>query len=178
MIFLQKIENQSMKTFDETFFKRDVLEVAPNLLGKYLVRCYPNGSIERFRIVETEAYRGTEDLACHASKGRTKRTEVMFHSGGKLYVYLIYGMYYMLNIVTGNEDEPQAVLIRGVEGISGPGRVTKRLQIDAGFNGEAIPSERLWIEDSGEKPCYVSTPRIGIGYAGAWKDKPWRFVVK
>jgi len=167
-----------MKTLDTTYFQRDVLEVAPDLLGKYLVRCYPNGNIERFRIVETEAYRGIEDLACHASKGRTKRTDVMFHSGGKLYVYLIYGMYHMLNIVTGNEDEPQAVLIRGVENVSGPGRLTKRLQIDAGFNGEVIPSERIWIEDSGEKPCYITTPRIGVDYAGVWKDKLWRFVVK
>ncbi len=159
------------------FFKRDVLIVAPDLLGKYLVRKYEDGSEERFRIIEVEAYRGPEDKACHASKGRTKRTEVMFGEGGKIYVYLIYGMYWMLNFVTGNEDEPQAVLIRGVEGVSGPGRVCKRLQINAGFYGEPLISNRIWLEDSGEKPEYITTPRIGIDYAGEWKDKLWRFIL-
>jgi len=163
---------------DVSYFQRDVLVVAPDLIGKYLVRCYQNGEVERFRIVETEAYRGEEDKACHASKGRTKRTEIMYHNGGKLYIYLIYGMYYMLNIVTGNEDEPQAVLIRGVEGVTGPGRLTKRLRIGADFNGESIPSKSIWIEDSGEKQSYITTPRIGIGYAAEWKEKPWRFVAK
>jgi len=165
-------------TLDVTYFQRDVLEVAPDLIGKYLVRCYGDGCMERMRIVETEAYRGVEDMACHAHKGRTKRTEVMFHIGGELYVYLIYGMYYMLNIVTGIKDEPQAVLIRGVEGVWGPGRLTKRLRIDAGFNGEVIPSTRIWVEDSGERPHHITTPRIGVGYAGVWKDKPWRFVLR
>jgi len=162
----------------DTYFQRDALEVAPDLIGKILVRCYGDGHIERFRIVEVEAYCGEEDKACHASKGRTKRTEVMYHSGGKLYVYLIYGMYYMLNIVTGCEGEPQAVLIRGVEGVSGPGRLTKRLKIDGDFNGEEIPSDRIWIEeDTAEKHHYITTPRIGVDYAGEWKDKPWRFVL-
>ncbi len=166
-----------MRVLPTVFFKRDVLIVAPELLGKTLVRKYENGEIERFRIVEVEAYRGTEDLACHACKGRTKRTEVLFHGGGKIYMYLIYGMYWMLNIVTGQEEEPQAVLIRGIEGFVGPGRLTKRLALDKNFYGELIPSPRIWIEDSNEKPTYTTTPRIGIDYAKEWKDKPWRFVV-
>ncbi len=168
-----------MKKLSASFFQRDVLNVAPALLGKYIVRRFDDGRIERFRIVEVEAYRGPEDLACHASKGRTKRTDVMFHKGGKLYVYLIYGMYQMLNIVTGKEDEPQAVLIRGVEGAVGPGRLTKRLEIDASFYGESLPSARIWLEDDGKGiPSHKTTPRIGIEYAGDWKHKLWRFVVE
>lgn len=97
---------------DASFFNRDVLEVAPDLLGCTLVRDFGNGNIQRFTITELEAYRGEEDLACHASKGRTPRTEIMYHTGGYIYVYLIYGMYWMLNLVTGSNDEPQAVLIR------------------------------------------------------------------
>jgi DNA-3-methyladenine glycosylase len=172
------INNTSkMNVVPTDFFKRDALTVAPELLGKYLVRKYENGEIERFRIVEVEAYRGREDLACHASKGRTKRTEVMYNTGGKLYMYLIYGMYWMLNIVTGKKNEPQAILIRGVEGAIGPGRLTKRLVLDKSFYGEAIPSSRIWIEDHGEHPAYTTTPRIGIDYAKKWKDKPWRYIV-
>jgi DNA-3-methyladenine glycosylase len=159
------------------FFRRDALVVAPDLLGKNLVRKYDNGTVERFRITEVEAYRGEEDKACHASKGRTKRTEVMYHEGGRLYVYLIYGMYQMLNIVTGKKNEPQAVLIRGVEEISGPGKLTRRLNITGDFNGELLPSSRIWIEETGEKPAYQTTPRIGIDYAKEWRGMPWRFVI-
>lgn len=167
-----------MKKLTADFFERDVLAVAPDMIGKLLVRQFDDGTVERFRIVEVEAYRGPEDLACHASKGRTKRTEVMFHKGAKLYVYLIYGMYQMLNVVTGKEDEPQAVLIRGVEGISGPGRLTKRILIDSTFNAENVPSQRLWFEDDGCTIPYKTTPRIGIDYAGEWKHKLWRFVAE
>jgi DNA-3-methyladenine glycosylase len=168
------------KIVDYDFFRRDALLVAPDLLGKYLVAADSSG-LRRFRITETEAYRGVEDLACHASKGRTKRTEVMFMAGGLVYVYLIYGMYHMLNIVTGVQDEPQAVLIRGVDAAEGPGRVSRLLGIDKSFYGEDLTvSSRLWLED-GQAPApesLVITPRIGIDYAGEWKDKLWRFVVK
>ena len=112
----------------QDFYRRDVLDVAPDLLGKTLVRKFDENTIFRSRITETEAYRGQEDLACHASRGRTARTEVMFYRGGFIYVYLIYGMYWMLNIVSGLEDVPQAVLIRGLADVSGPGRITKQLQ--------------------------------------------------
>ena len=165
-----------MNKLSPSFFQRDVLAVAPELLGKLLVRRFDDGHIERYRITEVEAYRGEEDLACHAAKGRTPRTEVMYHNGGKIYVYLIYGMYWMLNIVAGKENEPQAVLIRGLEAISGPGRVGRKLVLDRSFYGEILPSPRIWVEGSDEKPLYKTTPRIGIDYAGEWAKKEWRFV--
>ena len=161
-----------------SFFIRDVLEVAPELLGKNIVVRLPDGSYERFMITEVEAYRGLEDKASHASKGRTYRTEIMFHEGGVLYVYLIYGMYWMLNIVTGTENNPQAVLIRGVEKYSGPGKITKSLGIDKSFYGEDVVfSDRIWFEETGVIPVVKAGPRIGIDYAGEpWKTKPWRYV--
>lgn len=131
-------------------------------------------------ITETEAYRGEEDKACHASRGRTPRTEVMFREGGLVYMYLIYGMYWMLNVVTSVENVPQAVLIRGIREASGPGRLTRLLQLDRGFYGEdLVTSDRLWVEgDPGMAAC-ESTSRIGIDYAGdPWKDLPWRFLLK
>jgi DNA-3-methyladenine glycosylase len=159
------------------FFVRDVLTVAPELLGKILVCRVDNGFV-RYRITETEAYRGAEDLACHACKGRTARTEAMFNTGGAVYVYLIYGMYWMLNFVTGRENEPQAALIRGIEGIYGPGRLTRKLHIDKSFYNEDVTvSSRIWIEDDGYKPAYNTGTRIGVNYAGEWKDKLWRFYV-
>jgi DNA-3-methyladenine glycosylase len=159
------------------FFIRDVLTVAPELLGKILV-CRSGDGFVRCRITETEAYRGVEDLACHACKGRTARTEVMFNTGGAVYVYLIYGMYWMLNFVTGIENEPQAALIRGIEGVYGPGRLTRKLCIDKSFYGEDVTvSPRIWLEDHGYKPDYNTRTRIGVNYAGKWKDKLWRFYV-
>ena len=161
------------------FFENDALWVAENLLGKILVRHFDDGTIQRYVITETEAYCGEEDLACHAAKGRTKRTEVMYHEGGKIYVYFIYGMYWMLNFVTGKENKPQAVLIRGLKGIDGPGRVGKALQLDKSFYGEiTFESARLWIEDAPAILHFKTTPRIGIDYAGdVWKNKPWRFII-
>jgi len=159
------------------FFIRDVLIVAPELLGKLLV-CKVGDDFLRYRITETEAYRGVEDLACHACKGRTARTEAMFHTGGVLYVYLIYGMYWMLNVVTGCENDPQAILIRGLEGLYGPGRLTCKLQINRSFYDEDLTvSSRIWIEDNGFNPLYQTGTRIGVDYAGEWKDKMWRFFV-
>jgi DNA-3-methyladenine glycosylase len=135
------------------FFTRDVLEVAPALLSKTLAVKFENSEIKRFRITETEAYRGEEDKACHACKGRTSRTEIMYHEGGRLYVYLVYGMHWMLNVVTGEENNPQAVLIRGLENCSGPGRVTGVLGIDRSYYGEDLTvSNRIWLEDSGKTP--------------------------
>ncbi len=160
------------------FYTRDVLIVAPELLGKILV-IESGKEIFRYRITETEAYRGVADLACHASKGRTSRTEVMFHLGGAIYVYLIYGMYWMLNIVTGGEDEPQAALIRGLDGLYGPGRLTRKLSIDGSFYGEDLTvSSRIRLEDDGYVPEHETAARIGIDYAGEWKDMPWRYFVK
>lgn len=171
-----------MNRLQKTFFIRDVLEVAPDLLGKYLIREFNDGSVQKFLITEVEAYKGEEDLACHASKGRTPRTEIMYHDGGHIYVYLIYGMYWMLNIVTSAKDIPQAVLIRGIEGFDGPGKLTKNLQIDKSFYGEdLILSSRLWIETGIESSEFkiITSPRIGIDYAGEiYKNKPWRFILE
>ena len=163
------------KKITKEFFIRDVLTVAPELLGKILV-CKVGDEFLRYRITETEAYRGTEDLACHACKGRTPRTEVMYHTGGVVYVYLIYGMYWMLNFVTGNVNDPQAALIRGIEGIYGPGRITRKLQIDKSFYNEDLTvSQRIWLENDGFVPQYKTGTRIGIEYAGEWKNKLWRY---
>jgi DNA-3-methyladenine glycosylase len=161
------------------FYARDVLEVAPELPGKNLVIRFNIGPFERFMVTEVEAYRGTEDMACHACKGRTARTEIMFHEGGRLYIYFIYGMYWMLNIVTGGENIPQAVLIRGVKGYPGPGLLTKSLGIDKSFYGEdLILSERIWFEDPGLTFEVKNSPRIGIDYAGEfWKSRPWRYYI-
>jgi DNA-3-methyladenine glycosylase len=162
---------------EQSFFSRDVLEVAPGLLGCAIARVFPDGTISRYAITETEAYRGQEDLACHASKGLTSRTAPMFEQGGILYVYLVYGMHWMLNVVTGPKDHPEAVLIRGIDGAKGPGRVTRLLAIDKEFNSESlVQSTRIWIE-AGEAPReYCSSPRIGIDYAGPiWKNMPWRY---
>ncbi len=159
------------------FFLRDVLQVAPELLGKVLVRSYEEGRVERYVISETEAYRGTEDQACHAGKGMTPRNRVMFANGGVVYVYLIYGMYWMLNFVTGCEGDASAVLIRGVGQTKGPGRVGKLLALDRSFYGENLTdSRRIWIEDSPGTAAYTTHPRVGIHYAGEpWISMPWRY---
>jgi len=164
---------------ERNFYRYDVLEVAPALLGKYLVRQWPDNSISRYTITETEAYRGGEDRACHASKGPTKRNQVMFGDGGYVYMYLIYGMYWMLNVVTGVEEQPQAVLVRGLREVSGPGRLTKLTGLDRDYYGEdLVSSNRVWIEGSGISPEYTTGPRVGIDYAGdPWKDKPWRYIM-
>lgn len=161
------------------FFLLDVLEVAPSLLGKQLVRRFDDGRMVRYRITEVEAYRGTEDRACHASKGRTPRTEVMFQQGGAVYVYLIYGQYWLLNLVTGLDGDASAVLIRGVEGFSGPGRVGRELQLDRSFYGESlIDSPRIWVEDADPVASFKTSKRIGVDYAGEeWAGKMWRFYI-
>jgi DNA-3-methyladenine glycosylase len=146
-------------------------------LGKTIVRRFDSGEERHFVIVETEAYLGEEDLACHASKGRTPRTEVMYHKGGEIYVYLIYGMYWMLNFVTGEEGHPQAVLIRGVDEVIGSGRVGWLLQLNKSFYGEElVNSNRLWVEDSPMAVSFTTAPRVGVEYAKEWKEKPWRFI--
>ena len=161
------------------FFLRDVLDVAPELIGKKLVRCFPDGSTGKYMITEVEAYRGKEDLACHASKGRTPRTEVMFGEGGTVYVYLIYGQYWLLNLVTGIEGDASAVLIRGIEGFPGPGRVGRELQLDKSFYGEnLITSQRIWVEDAEPVSEIRTAKRIGVEYSGdEWEGKLWRYYL-
>jgi DNA-3-methyladenine glycosylase len=161
------------------FFIRDVLVVAPDMIGKNLVVRLGDGKYGRYQVTEVEAYRGSEDRACHASKGRTERTEIMYQEGGRLYVYFIYGMYWMLNVVTGCENDPQAVLIRGVEGLPGPGKITRSFGIEGTYYGEDLTiSDRIWFEESGVTPIIKTGERIGIDYAGEyWKKRPWRFYL-
>lgn len=160
------------------FYHRPCLEVAHDLVGKVLVHETPQGTL-RFRISETEAYCGESDTACHAHKGRTKRTEVLYMDAGTIYVYLCYGIHWLLNIVTGDVNDPQAVLIRACVDAEGPGKLTKRLGITGALNRQSALSGSLWIEDDGF-PCSVETDkRIGIGYADPKdQDRPWRFIMK
>lgn len=159
--------------------------VARSLIGKYLVRAI-DGRTLAGKIVEVEAYVGQEDKACHASKGRTQRTDVMFGPGGVAYVYLSYGMYHCLNVVTERDKFPAAVLIRAVEIngalIDGPGRLCRAMQIDRGLNrADLTTGELIWFEDRGElmKRGDVGIhPRIGVDYAGEWAKKPWRFRLR
>lgn len=159
------------------FYTDDVLIVAKKLIGKLLCRRYEDGSVKKYRINETEAYKAPDDLACHAAKGRTERTEAFYMSGGHVYVYLCYGIHWLINIVTGKEDDPQAVLIRGIETAPGPGRVGSRLELSKKLYGtDLTTSDIIWLEDDGTEWDYIETPRVGIDYAGEpWISKPWRF---
>ena len=168
-----------MDRLSHSFFTQDALALAPQLLGTLLCR-EVDGNVLKLRITETESYCGEADTACHAHKGRTARTQIMYGPGGRAYIYLCYGIHYLLNVVAGPEEQPEAVLIRGVSGFSGPGRLTKALHIDKSLNGEnLIESARLWIETDGATLPFQVTPRIGIAYATPeYRDKPWRFVAK
>lgn len=161
-----------------SFFERPVLEICPELLGHYLV-AENAGKIERFEITEIEAYDGPEDLACHAAKGRTARTEVLFGDPGQWYVYLCYGVHWLLNVVTGPVDYPAAILIRGVGEWTGPGILTRELKIDKRFNAQlAVAETGLWFEynqDRVQEYAFQRSPRVGVDYAGEWAAKPYRF---
>lgn len=162
---------------DREFFRQDVLTLAPALLGKMLVRRMPDGSEMRLRITETEAYCGVADTACHAHKGKTGRSEILWRDGGTIYVYLCYGMHNLMNIVSGREGEPQAVLIRCCEGYEGPGKLTKALCIDRSFNGaDILACDGLRLEDDGIKVNITLDKRVGIAYADeADREALWRF---
>lgn len=184
---------------ERSFFARDTLEVARDLLGRRLVRSLDGERLSGL-IIETEAYVGEKDSACHASRGCTPRTRVMYGPPGHFYVYLIYGMYHMLNIVTAAEGQPEAVLIRALlpeEGIEqmrrnrggvppgkladGPGKLCQALAIDRALNGLPVESDELWLEEGVKVPeQQVSTsPRIGIGYAREEDQQHhWRFFVQ
>ena len=156
--------------------------MAPSLIGKLLCRkVYENGKEKtiKLRITETECYFGENDTACHAHKGKTERTKIMYHRGGVAYVYLCYGIHSLLNIVSGPKDFPEAVLIRGVEGFNGPGKLTKALSIDRSLNGEdLINSEKLWLEDDGYSAKYIAGKRIGIDYATEeYRNMLWRYTM-
>lgn len=174
--------SQNNMILKEKFFDRPTLAVAKDLLGKYLVRRY-RGKIISAMITEVEAYDGLKDKASHASRGMTPRNKIMFGPAGYWYVYFTYGMHWILNIVTGKEGYPAAVLIRGIEGINGPARVTKFLRIDKKLNGKKADKRNgLWIEDRGIriKPSRIKkSPRIGVDYAGpVWAKKAYRFYIE
>jgi DNA-3-methyladenine glycosylase len=185
-----------MSRLTRGFFEQKTLIIAQQLLGCFLIRKIGK-KIIKARIIETESYVGPKDLASHASKGRTARTEVMFGSPGRAYVYLIYGMYYCFNIVTEKEDYPAAILIRGIEvdgvKIIGPGKVCRALKIDKHFNNQdLIKSHELWLQQDRlgvksisprltrlgrEKLKVRKLPRVNIDYAGEYKNKLWRFIL-
>ncbi len=163
-----------MEKLTYEFFHRPCLEVARDLVGKVLV--YQG---KRLRISETEAYCGESDTACHASKGRTKRTEVLYLDAGTVYVYLCYGMHWLLNIVTGEEEQPEAVLIRACVDAPGPGRLTKALGITGELNRTSVAGGDLWIGDDGFSCEIQPDKRVGIGYASQEdQDRLWRFKMK
>jgi len=179
------------------FYEQPTPEAARRLLGKFLVRHHPDGTTVG-RIVETEAYVGPQDKASHASRGLTARNAVMFGPAGYAYVYLVYGFHYCLNIVTEKRGYPAAVLIRALEpmeGIeimerrrrttdyrklaSGPGRLCQAFAIDLALNGIDLCGDVLYVEDSGERAWpVVAATRIGVDYAGAWRNKPFRFYIR
>jgi DNA-3-methyladenine glycosylase len=168
------------KVLGKKFFNRKTALVAKELVGKYLVRKIGT-KIMSEKIVETEAYVGPHDLASHSSRGRTPRTEVMFGEAGTIYTYFIYGVHWMLNVVTEEKNFPAAVLIRATAGARGPGVLTKKFKINKKLNGElANKKNGLWFEDHGVKVGKVKrTPRIGVAYAGPiWSKKKYRFVLE
>ncbi len=190
-----------MKQLNKKFFQQKTEYVAKQLLGKVLVRKIEGKTISGI-IIETEAYTGPHDLACHASRGKTARTSVMFGEAGVWYVYMIYGFYYCLNIVTEEKEYPSAVLIRALEPLegieymkqhrninavtnltSGPGKLCQALKIDKTLNSTSAVAKNasLFIEDRGSAISpknIIKTTRIGVDYAGEWKDKLLRFYVK
>jgi len=169
------------KVLTPRFFSRPTLVVAEKILGKFLVRrC--GKKTEAYMITEVEAYDGHKDKASHGSRGRNKRSEIMFGPPGYWFIYLTYGMYWMLNVVTGEEGYPAAVLIRGLEGINGPARVTKKLKIGKSFSSKAaVKKSGLWIEDRGvkiRKAQVKKTRRVGVEYARKyWANRKYRFVL-
>jgi DNA-3-methyladenine glycosylase len=177
------VRSRKLRKLRHSFFERPALELARDLIGTILVRRF-RGREYRARICETEAYVGAHDLACHASRGRTRRTEVMFGPAGHAYVYFIYGMYDMLNIVASHVDDPQAVLIRGAiplggwhADLSGPGKLTRAMRITRAQNGIDLTGESLFLfGDHACRPQIITTKRIGIDYAREWKDALLRFV--
>ncbi|PSO45083.1 MAG: 3-methyladenine DNA glycosylase [Parcubacteria group bacterium SW_6_46_9] len=167
----------------DNFFARDTKQVAKDLAGCKLVRQFADEKTKRLQITETEAYLGEKDDACHARVGKTKRTEVMYQKPATLYVYLIYGMYDMLNIVTSQEGVPEAILIRAVENRDGPGILTRDLDITKDkHNGKLLGQQAgIWIEPRPDNFTeeITSTPRIGINYADKkWRDKKLRFYLE
>ena len=181
----------------ESFYHRDCLAVAPELVGKLLVRQLPDGTLLQERIAETEAYRGQEDLACHASKGRTPRTELLYRESGVIYVYLCYGIHWLMNVITGENAQGKTNLLEAVYLLTGGKSFRTRFDkelIGFGYTsaevladvfafgreqtgGSFATSPVLWIADDGYRPPLRTDVRVGIDYAGEhWKNMPWRWI--
>jgi DNA-3-methyladenine glycosylase len=162
---------------EASLFQLPATELAPLLLGKLLCRRTDHG-ILRLRIVETECYFGEEDSACHAHHGKTPRNTPLYMQGGYSYVYLCYGIHNLFNVVSGTDGHPEAVLICGVEGAIGPGRLTKAMFIDRSLNCINLAiSDELWIEDDGVTLPFHTDRRVGIDYANPIdRERPWRFI--
>jgi len=174
------------KRLTRSFYTKPTLKVAKELLGKYIVRKISNKNLEG-KIIETEAYIGPQDKASHAYGGKiTSRNRAEYLVGGHIYIYLVYGMYWQLNITTAEGGKPECVLIRALDLdklANGPGKVCRYLKLNKSFYGEDLTeSKRIWLEDRGEKikpSQIIATKRIGIDYAGPyWANKKWRFVLK
>ena len=176
----------SRKRLRRTFYRRNTLDVARDLLGSVLCRRLGRGQVLRARIVEVEAYDGPADRASHAHHGKTRRNSPMFEAGGVAYVYLIYGVHHCLNVVTGDRDYPAAVLLRATESpadglvASGPGRLCRAFGIGRQENGCSLLGREVWLEQG--QPLsdrqVKRTPRIGVPSAGAWARRPYRFVIR
>jgi DNA-3-methyladenine glycosylase len=164
--------------FDSAFFDQPSLEIAPKILGAKLCHRAENGMIQKFTICETEAYHGTDDLASHASRGKNQKNQLMFGPSNIWYLYLCYGVHWMLNLVTDIEGAPSAVFIRATLEVTGPGRLTRSLSLDQSYSGiPNDPSTNLWLEKSSSKPETIKRgPRVGISGAGPyWSKVPYRF---
>ena len=176
------------KRLTRGFYTKPTLKVAKELLGKYIVRKIGNKNLEG-EIIETEAYIGPQDKASHAYQGKiTPRNKAEYLIGGHIYIYLVYGMYWQLNISTSKTGKPECVLIRSLDSnignlASGPGKLCRYLKLDKSFYAEDLTkSKRIWLEDRGVKirpSQIVTTKRVGIDYAGPyWASKKWRFLLK
>lgn len=183
---MNSLNKMILRKLPRSFYERETVIVAKELLGKYLV--HHDGMQERIgKIVEVEAYIGQHDLASHSSKGLTKRTQVMFGPAGYAYVYLIYGMYYCTNVVTEEAGSGSAVLLRALEPIQnisgrtqGPGLLSKAMHIDKNLNQHDLLSDTFYIAEVDDQPNFtvVAKPRIGVHYAKDWAEKPLRFYIK
>jgi DNA-3-methyladenine glycosylase len=181
---------------DRAWFDRSAAEVAPELLGAFLIHDTPAGRVAG-RIVEVEAYLGPEDLAAHSSRGQTPRNEVMFGRPGHLYVYLVYGMHHCVNVVCGPNSKPEAVLLRAAEvtegeGLArtrrgdvpaarlaaGPGNLASAFDIDRGLNGADLLAGPVRLERGPPPEAIARTARIGVDYAGDWTDRPLRYLIR
>ncbi|VVC74954.1 Putative 3-methyladenine DNA glycosylase [Aquicella siphonis] len=175
-----------MRKLERQFYDRDTILVARELLGKYLIH-HTHGKTLIGKIVEVEAYLGPHDLAAHSAKGRTKRTEVMFGPPGHAYVYLIYGMYFCMNVVTEKEGHASAVLLRALEPVqniegktSGPGLLCNAMGIDKHLHGHDLLSSDFYIAAPDHTPPHVivKKPRVGVAYAKHWAKRLLRFYIK